>query len=111
MGNDGDGLSADELAGLMGRLSRGLGAIYEERYRGLVLYGSYARGEADGGSDVDVLLLLDGKVEFRRAEPVTWPLSLEMVITISLLSVSVERYRSGADPFMRNVRKEGIRAA
>ena len=50
----GDGLSADELARLMDRLVRGLKAIYGERYRGLVLYGSYARGEADEGSDVDL---------------------------------------------------------
>ena len=99
----------------MDRLARGLEGIYGERYRGLVLYGSYARGEADEGSDVDVLLLLDEKVdlarELRSVEPVTWPLSLEMVVTISLLPVSVERYRNGADPFMLNVRKAGIRAA
>ncbi len=108
-------LSAAELEQLLARLAKGLRALYGERYRGLVLYGSYARGEADEGSDVDVLLLLDGKVDFmkelRRAEPVTWPLCLEVVITISLLPVSVERYRTGADPFMLNVRKEGIRAA
>jgi predicted nucleotidyltransferase len=112
MGNDGDGLSADELAGLVDRLARGLGAIYGERYRGLVLYGSYARGEADEGSDVDVLLLLDGDVamwrEYLKAEPVVWPLSLESGCVISLLPVSLEAYQESRKPFLMNARKEGV---
>lgn len=110
-----NGLSADDLSGLLDRLAHGLASLYGDRYKGLVLYGSYARGEADEGSDVDVLLLLDGKVnvarELRYVEPIVWPLSLEQEIVVSLLPVSVERYRNGKDPFMRNVRREGIQAA
>lgn len=110
-----DKLSEADLDGLLGWLARGLEALYGERYRGLVLYGSYARGEADEGSDVDILLLLDGKVnvarELRYVEPIVWPLSLELEIVVSLLPVSVERYRNGKDPFMLNVRREGIPAA
>ena len=33
--------------------------LYGKRFRGLLLYGSYARGDAWEGSDVDLLLLLD----------------------------------------------------
>ena len=59
---------------MLNRLARGLEPILGERYRGLVLFGSYARGEADEGSDVEVLLLLDGDVtwrsEYHKAEPV-----------------------------------------
>ncbi|BBL79317.1 hypothetical protein RxyAA322_11710 [Rubrobacter xylanophilus] len=47
-------------------LDGGLRDLYGERYRGLVLYGSRARGEADEGSDVDLLLLLEGPVEVGR---------------------------------------------
>jgi predicted nucleotidyltransferase len=100
------------LAALLGRLDRELEGLYAERYRGLVLYGSYARGEADEGSDVDVLLLLEGEVnptyEILRAEEVEWPLSLEAGYTVSLLPVSVEDYRSSEQPFLRNARREGI---
>ncbi|MGI8911693.1 MAG: nucleotidyltransferase domain-containing protein [Rubrobacteraceae bacterium] len=69
MGNDGDEVSPvnwrQAFGGRVVRVAgaaRGLGTIYGERYRGMVLYGSYARGEADEGSDVDLLLLLDGDV-------------------------------------------------
>ncbi|MCA1719078.1 MAG: nucleotidyltransferase domain-containing protein [Actinobacteria bacterium] len=109
-----DQLPAD-LAGLLKRLSDGLEALYGERYRGLVLYGSYARGEADEGSDVDLLLLLDGAVDTTRevlwAEDVVWPLSLESGYTLSLLPVDADAYRNSEKPFLRNARKEGMSVA
>jgi uncharacterized protein len=102
----------DDLSILLDRLALELKELYGERYRGMVLYGSYARGEADEGSDVDVLLLLEGEVnqtrELLRAEEVEWPLSLEAGYTISLLPVSVDAYQSSEQPFLRNARGEGI---
>lgn len=101
-----------DLAALLDRLALELKELYGERYRGLVLYGSYARDEADEGSDVDVLLLLEGEVdatqELLRAEEAEWPLSLKAGYTLSLLPVSVEAYQSSEQPFLRNARGEGI---
>ena len=103
------------LAALLRRLDADLAALYGERYGGLVLYGSYARGEADEGSDVDLLLLLGGEVdqarEVLRAEEVKWPLSLESGYVLSLLPVGVDAYRSSEEPFLWNARREGIPAA
>lgn len=50
------------LEDVLRRLDDGLKSLYGGRYRGLVLCGSLARGEAGEGSDVD-LLLLEGPVE------------------------------------------------
>lgn len=104
-----------DLKVLLERLSRTLRGLYGERYRGLVLYGSYARGEAHEGSDVDLLLLLDGEVEpsreLRRAQEVKWPLALEAGYAVSLLPLSVQAYERSEDPFIRNAREEGIPAA
>jgi predicted nucleotidyltransferase len=54
----------EDLRELLGRLHRGSAGLYGERYRGLVLFGSYARGEARGeDSDVEnLLVLLEGEV-------------------------------------------------
>lgn len=58
----------EDLRELLGRLHRGSAGLYGERYRGLVLFGSYARGEArrearGEDSDVeDLLVLLEGEV-------------------------------------------------
>ena len=50
---------SERIRTLMGELKTGLQAIYGERLRGIYLYGSYARDEADEESDVDVLVVLD----------------------------------------------------
>lgn len=110
--SQGTGQLPADVATLLDRLAHELKALYGERYRGLVLYGSYARGEADEGSDVDLLLLLEGEVntthELLRAEQVEWPLSLEADYTLSLLPVNIEVYRHSKQPFLLNARKEGV---
>jgi predicted nucleotidyltransferase len=102
----------DDLSVLLDRLALELKESYGGQYRGMVPYGSYAHGEAGEGSDVDILLLLEGEVnsthELILAEEVEWPLSLEAGYTISLLPVSVEAYQSSEQPFLRNARGKGI---
>lgn len=105
----------EDVRDLLERLKRELENLYGERYRGLVLYGSYARGEADEGSDVDLLLLLDGEVnppgELRAVRDVKWPLSLEAGYTVSVFPVGVRDYEESMEPLLVNARKEGIGAA
>jgi len=103
------------LAGTLAQLNQGLRDLYGDRYRGLLLYGSYARGEADEGSDVDLLVLLEGPVnvgrEIWRMGAVTSPLSLESGFVFSTLPLSPEDYRQRDSLFLRTVRKEAIAAA
>lgn len=47
------------VRGVLSELKAGLRASYGESLKGVYLYGSYARGEADSESDVDVLVVLD----------------------------------------------------
>lgn len=104
-----------ELEATLTRLHEGLSKLYGHRYQGLVLYGSYARGDADEGSDIDLLLLLQGEVdpalELRRADEVKWPLSLEFGHTISLIPVSADEFRNSGEPFLYNARTEGVSVA
>lgn len=101
-----------ELGEILGRLDRGLAGLYGKRYKGMVLFGSYARGDADEGSDVDLLLLLDGDVkpwrEYLKVEPLIWPLSLESEYVLSIFPVNVEAYLKPRKPFLMNARKEGV---
>jgi len=102
----------EDLAGVLEELDRGLRGLYGERYRGLVLFGSYARGEAEWGSDVDLLLLLDGEVngwqEYLKAEPIKWPLSLDSGYVLALVPVSIQAYWEPKKPFLMNARREGV---
>lgn len=103
------------LEDLLQRLASELKALYGLRYRGLVLFGSYARGEADPGSDIDLLLLLEGPVapdrEIVRIEPIKCALALEAGVTLSVLPVRREDFERGDRLFLRNARREGILAA
>ncbi|HYO13554.1 MAG TPA: nucleotidyltransferase domain-containing protein [Thermoanaerobaculia bacterium] len=100
---------------VIAELRRGLQDLYGERFRDLLLYGSYARGEADEGSDVDLLLLLEGPVnpvkEIVRMEPVTWPLSLDSELLLSVMPVNFQDFQTSRTSFLSTVRKEAIPAA
>jgi predicted nucleotidyltransferase len=99
------------LEDVIRELDGGLRELYGERYRGLVLYGSHARGEAYEGSDVDLLLLLEGQVqvgtEIRSSSDLGASLSLESGRVLSLIPVSLEDYRASSDPYLVNARREG----
>jgi predicted nucleotidyltransferase len=105
----------DTLAPVPAGLARKLRQHYGGSYRGLVLYGSHSRGEADKGSDVALLLLLSGEVstgrEVRWISSVTAPLSLETGYVLSVIPVGIENYYSSDDPLLANARREGVYAA
>lgn len=88
-----------------------LRGFHGERYRGLVLYGSRARGDAREDSDVDLLLLLEGPVEvgreIRRSSGVVARLALEAGLVLSLIPVGISEYRASLDPYLINARAEG----
>lgn len=103
-----------QIQDVVTELRQKLQSLYGERFRDLLLYGSYARGEADEGSDVDLLLLLEGPVdpvrEILHMEKVTWPLSLASDLVLSVMPASLEAYRRGEDSFLRTVRREAVAA-
>jgi predicted nucleotidyltransferase len=96
-------------------LEKGLKELYGDRFRGLLLYGSYARGTAWEGSDVDLLLLLEGPVnpirEILRTDEITASLSLEATLVLSVLPFSIEEFERGKTMFLRNIRKDAIAVA
>ena len=47
---------------ILAELRRRFDALYGERLLRMVLYGSQARGDAEPGSDIDVLVVLAGHV-------------------------------------------------
>jgi predicted nucleotidyltransferase len=103
------------LAEAVAELRRGLETLYGARLRDLLLFGSYARGDQRAGSDVDLLVLLDGPVdtgrEILRVESIVWPLSLDRGIVLSVMPVSYESYQNGETSFLRIIRKDALRAA
>lgn len=78
----------------------------------MVLYGSHARGDAEEGSDIDVLCVMKGDFDFRkliaRTSKVTAEISLKYDVVLSRAFVTREDYRSRQKPFLIHVRREGV---
>lgn len=103
--------SPDEVRQILAKVRQGLEALYGGRLRALYLYGSYARGEARPGSDLDILAVLDqvesAWIEIERTSWLCADLSLDYGVTVSLLLRSEDDWRRGDTPLVLNVRKEG----
>ncbi len=100
-----------EVRTILAELRRRLEALYGERLRGLFLFGSYVRGEAEPGSDLDVLVVLDEVEsywdELERGGHITADLSLEHDLTISRILMSEAQWSGGDTPLLRSIRREG----
>ncbi len=99
---------------MLAELRTHLSAIYGSRLRGVYLFGSYARGEAEEESDVDVLIILDQVSNYsqeidRTSESVSG-LSLKHGAAISRVFVSEQKWREGQSLFFQNVREEAVPA-
>lgn len=105
---------AERLDSVLQKLRGELEGIYGARLRGVYLFGSRARGDAEAASDVDVLIVLDRLdrygVKLERTGEVASRLSIEAGLSISRVFVSEREWRESQSPFFQNVREEGVRA-
>ncbi len=99
---------------LLSELRKKLQALYGVKLAHVVLFGSHARGDADPDSDIDVLVVLRGKVnpgeEIQRTGEIVAGLSLENDAVISCVFMDEDRFLHKNGPLLRNIRKEGIAA-
>ncbi|MHB8834184.1 MAG: nucleotidyltransferase domain-containing protein [Candidatus Methylomirabilia bacterium] len=103
-----------KIRSILGELNRRLATLYGERLRGVYLFGSYARDEANEDSDADVLIVLDKVDNYSReidtTSEVTSELSLEYGITLSRVFATEEQWRTGRTNFIQNLREEAVPA-
>jgi predicted nucleotidyltransferase len=88
--------------------------LYEKRLKSIILYGSWARGDATEDSDIDLLIVLEEKVipgkEIDRMIDVITEINLKHGVLISIYPVSEENYSTINSPLLINVRREGVPA-
>lgn len=93
-------------------------SIFPDAVRDAYLYGSYARGDFDAESDIDILLTLDAdasEIAKRRyaIAVLSSALSLKYGVTVSVTAKPLTQFRRYAEvvPFYKNVVHEGINYA
>ena len=109
---DRTGFMAPQLETILRELRRRLQDLYGDRLARLILFGSQARGDAEPGSDIDVMVVLRGTVspgrEIARTGGISAEISLKYDVVVSTLFISASRYARERSPLLLNIRREGI---
>ncbi len=111
--NRSDAVVSPEIDGILKQCKQALQELYGERFAGLVLYGSMARGDYHEESDIDLLVLLHGEVNpYSEIWPIVHaldPVQFEHCERlISAKAVSSEDYHAGRCSFLSNARRDGV---
>jgi len=99
-----------EIVSLLQRLRQELAKVYGSRLKDVVLFGSWARGEADWESDVDVAVVLDDFVlageELDRIAEVITELSLAYDTLIAVVPIRLAEWQEASSPLVNNIKRE-----
>jgi len=94
--------------------TRKITGLYATRLNKVVLYGSWARGDATEDSDIDLLVVFAGQVvpglEIDRMIDIVTDINLEYNVLLAVYPVSEHDYATLNSPLLLNIRREGIPA-
>ena len=94
------------------RVAEDLRALYGERLRHVLLFGSRARGDAAADSDVDLLVVLNQVeqpwAERRRMSEILWRHSFAGGIVVTALPVGEAEYENPDEPVLIRAREEAV---
>ena len=107
--------SKNTLELLLKETVNGLRGFFGEQLRSVILYGSYARGDYDDESDIDVMALVDmDKNELaayrRRISNFSCELDMkyDVVLSVKLQDKATFDRWSAVLPFFQNVKRDGV---
>lgn len=114
---EGQSWLADPANAVMDRFITGCQKEFGDNLGTIVIFGSYARGDADKDSDLDVLVTLvsieDYWKEEKKIEDVAYESTFGNDVSLILTSILMteEEYLTGNSPLLTNIRREGKKAA
>lgn len=104
--------TAADIAAPLSEMRSGLAELYGPNLAGVYLFGSYARGEAELDSDIDLLIVLRDfggyHAEVERTSALRSDLSLEHEIPISTAFMRLAEWDASESVFAANVRGDAI---
>jgi len=110
--------NANQLENIIVNVAAGAKEVLGSKLSDILLYGSYARGDYDSESDIDIMILLDMPPtelsKYRQAiNHLASRIGLNNDIMISITLKDIETFTKYKDilPYYKNVLKEGISIA
>jgi len=101
-----------ELKLILSEVRSELKNLYNDNLVNIVLYGSYARGDYNQKSDIDLLVVLKniqsiGK-EIDKIVDAIYDINLKYNTLISIVPITYKDYKNINSPLLLNVREEGV---
>lgn len=103
------------LQSLMQQYVSNVRNIYGSHLRQIILYGSYARGDYNAESDVDIMILLDiPDMEIKRyrhqLSDMTFDFNMDNDVDVKPIAKNETHYRKWMDnyPFYANIDRDGV---
>jgi len=104
-----------DLTMITDELSRNTKYIFGDKLRKIILYGSYARGDYNEGSDLDIMVLADFNDSEKlllqaEVDKIAGSASLDYDITISMILRDINFFDAHVPvlPYYKNVVNEGV---
>ena len=105
----------NQLDEIIGRIVVFSKEIFGDKFQNVILYGSYARGDYDDESDIDIMIMVDmSREELSKYRSIfseffsNINLENEVFLTSKLQSKSYFNQWQNVMPFYQNVMREGI---
>jgi len=100
-----------KLETIIQEFRRSVKEIEGNNLKAILLFGSYARGDAEEGSDIDLLLIFGDKIspEAKRGiRDISNALSFKYDVIVSEFFFTEKEFGKYNTPFLLNVKREGI---
>ena len=108
-------ISDEKIINVLEDVKESISKIFGSMLKKIILFGSYARDEADDGSDIDILLLIDENREkikqyHNLIVNIMVEYSLKHNVLISIMEQEFSQYNKYKEfvPFYADVDKEGV---
>lgn len=104
-----------ELNAILQQMSKVYRAVYGESIVRIVLYGSYARGDNQKDSDIDIVAIVRGeRAELQERLKKVWDASSDLELEYGMIVsptvvpfAEFEKYKDDL-PYYRNIENEGV---
>ncbi|MEW6070146.1 MAG: nucleotidyltransferase domain-containing protein [Candidatus Thermoplasmatota archaeon] len=102
----------NEIKPILDEAKRRIKKVYGRRLKDIILYCSYARGDATEGSDIDLIIILKNmrnpETELEKCSGEIHQLDFLYDTVISIIPIDVTQYRTRRPPIILNAKREGI---